>query len=208
MAAAAVPALVLAAGSGRRFAAAGGVGPKVLSVVDGRPLLEHVLSAAGAAGLSPAVIVVPDGLVLPISILEHQGRSGPPRVVVSARAASGIGASLSAGLEALTRDDPGARACVVLLADQPHVDPAVIGRVVDAWRSFGAPARARYLDGPGHPVLLPRDLWPALVAGPVTDEGARGMLAGLPVTEVDVATLAPRDVDRPVDLEKLDGCAP
>jgi choline kinase len=51
-------ALILAAGNGSRIAARSGEGPKPLVILNGRPLLEHVMSNARQAGIDRFVIVV------------------------------------------------------------------------------------------------------------------------------------------------------
>jgi choline kinase len=51
-------ALILAAGNGSRIAARSGEGPKPLVSLNGRPLLEHVMSGARQAGIERFVIVV------------------------------------------------------------------------------------------------------------------------------------------------------
>jgi len=198
-----VPVLVLAAGSGARFRAAGGTTPKVLAPLDGRAILAHVLDVAAAAG--PVVTVVSPSLADDPAFAAIVAGRPQLRVVVNARAEDGMGTSLSAGLATLADDDGTASrtsgACVVLLGDQPEVDATVVAAVVRAWRRTGLPARTRYTDGPGHPVVLPRDLWPRL--DHATDEGARALLAALEVVEVPVATSAPRDVDVPADLAHI-----
>lgn len=192
-----LPGLVLAAGLGRRFRAAGGTGPKVLALVDGRPVLHHALAAARAADLSPVVVVIgPDLVGDPAFEALRAGDSGL-EVVVNPRASLGMGSSLAVGLAHLA-DDPTVEACVVLLGDQPGVDPTVVEDAVAAWRRTGRPARTRYLDGPGHPVVLPTATWPMLAAA--SSIGARELLDTLRVEEVVVMTPAPRDVDVPDDL--------
>ena len=51
-------ALILAAGNGSRIAARSGEGPKPLVAMNGKPLLEHVMSNARDAGIERFVIVV------------------------------------------------------------------------------------------------------------------------------------------------------
>jgi choline kinase len=51
-------ALILAAGNGTRIASRAGDGPKPLVKVNGRPLLEHVISGARDAGIERVVVVV------------------------------------------------------------------------------------------------------------------------------------------------------
>jgi len=48
-----VAAVILAAGEGRRFG-----GPKLLTPLDGKPLLQHVIDAATGSSLAPIVLVV------------------------------------------------------------------------------------------------------------------------------------------------------
>ena len=60
-----------------------------------------------------------------------------------------------------------------------------------------------YGGAPGHPVLIGRDLFPA-VAELTGDQGARDLLAAHGVTEVDLTALGgSEDVDTPADLESL-----
>jgi CTP:molybdopterin cytidylyltransferase MocA len=200
-----LPALILAAGLGVRYRAEGGSGPKVLAELAGRPLLAHVADVATAAGLSPTLVVVAPELA---SADGATGLEEPDlQLVVNPHPERGLGPSLRMGLAALA--DGAADACVVLLGDQPGIDPAVVRDVVAAWRRTGRPARARYLDGAGHPVLLPRATWPTLGSSGATagDAGARDLLAGLDVLEVEVARHAPMDVDTPADLARIDGGA-
>lgn len=184
-----VAAVVLAAGRATRFGAT-----KQLARLDGRPLVLHAVETARRAGLAPMVVVVGHDAdrvrdVLPDDVT----------VVDNPLHADGQASSLRAGVEAATGTT--ARALVVLLADQPGVQVEVVERVVAAHVAGHPVVRARYLDGPGHPVLFDRAAWPALarVSG---DVGARDLLRDLEVTEVDVRTPCPPDVDRPRDLAR------
>lgn len=196
-----VPALILAAGEATRYRAAGGTGPKMLATVADRPLLSHVARLAAAAGLAPVVVVVSDDVADAAGV----GDTGM-HLAVNPDPGRGIGASLRIGLAALADDvAPDAEACVVLLGDQPGIATEVVREVVDTWRATGRATRARYLDGAGHPVVLPRPLWSSLRTSMTTagDEGARGLLAQLDVIEVEVDAAAPVDVDVPADLMRV-----
>jgi molybdenum cofactor cytidylyltransferase len=207
-----VAALVLAAGAGQRYSAAGGDGPKVLAHLDGRPLLTHVLDRAVQAGLGPLVVVVASAHDTGADVARSiSARSSSVRIVVNPDAARGMGTSVAAGLDELGPDQD-VRACVVLLADQPGIDPGTIARVVTEWRRSGRPTRAGYEDGPGHPVLLPRAIWATVIeglraAGTHPDEGARGFLAGLGAITIDVSGPMPVDIDVPEDLARAAGPA-
>jgi CTP:molybdopterin cytidylyltransferase MocA len=128
-------------------------------------------------------------------------------VVVAQRWSEGMGESLKAGLEAVATGD--ARAALVTLVDLPDVGAQVVRRVLDAWRDEGRTAdalvRATYGGRPGHPVLLGRAHWAALMETLAGDVGAGPYLAGQPagrkVIEVRCEDLATgRDVDRPDEL--------
>ena len=191
---------MLAAGEGRRFRAAGGTGPKVLAPLDGRPVLAHVLDTAEEAGLSPVVVVIGADLADdPRLEAALEGRAAVA-AIVNDRADMGMGTSLAVGLAHL--EDDAHVACVVLLGDQPGIDPGTIVSVVTTWRTTARPTRARYEDGPSHPVLLPCELWPTLAER--TSTGARDVLKGLEVAEVAVGGRAPRDIDVPGDLAALE----
>lgn len=197
--------MILAAGLGSRFRDGGGEGMKVLTPVRGRPIVAHVVARAVDAGLRPVVIVVGPELSAEPGIQEVLATHGGTdvRLVINERPEVGIGGSLACGLTALlpTRE---VAACMVLLGDQPDVDPDVIASVTAAWARSGLPARTRYHDGVSHPVLLPRDIWPELIgASAGTDIGARRLLDSVGAVEVEVDAPAPVDVDVPEDLHRL-----
>lgn len=187
-------AVILAAGSASRLGR-----PKGLLMWRGRPLLEHVLGVADASALVGGVVV-----------LGHAARQmrqgvrvpGTLSVVVNPEHASGQASSLQRGLAAL---DDAAGSAVVLLADQPTITAAAVDAVVAAWRDgAGQVVRARYRDGPAHPVLLDRSVWPA-IAELHGDTGARPLLRDHPelLAEVDVDGDAPPDVDTWEDYRAL-----
>lgn len=182
-----VAGVVLAAGRGRRFG-----GTKQLAELDGRPLVRHAVDTALAAGLDPVLVVVGHdadrvGAVLPADVV----------VVRNPDHAEGQASSLRAGVRAAA--DHEVDALVVLLADEPGVTVASVRAVVEAGARGAAVARAAYDDGPGHPVLFAREVWPRLTAV-VGDAGARQLLDDLPVQPVPVPGPRPTDVDRPQDL--------
>lgn len=115
--------------------------------------------------------------------------------VVAADWADGMSASLRTGLRAATDGDE--EAVLVHLVDLPDVTPDVVRRVL---RHSGpdALARATYGGRPGHPVLIGRRHWPALLSELEGDEGARGYLARHDARPVECADLATGDdVDTP-----------
>ncbi len=184
-----VAGLVLAAGRSRRFGSA-----KQLALLDGRTLLEHVLHRAAEAGLDPILAVVPPWLELPkpATTITWVTNGEPDR---------GLSHSLRLGLAAL----PGtASAVVVLLGDQPTLDPAAIRAVVAARGE--RPVVAAFAAGhAAPPVLLERPAF-ALAEGLEGDVGLRDLISTHTelVRRVPVVAHAP-DLDRPADLAALAG---
>lgn len=177
------PGLVLAAGAGTRFG-----GAKQLAELDGRPLLEHAVTAAQAA-LARVIVV----LGAHAEVVRAGTDLAGAEVVVCADWEEGLAASLRAGLAALGD----VRAVVVLLGDQPGVSSEAI-----AWiAAQSGTCRAVYADTPGHPVKLAgKELRRARTL--TGDTGARELLRT--ARGVECSPLAdPRDVDTPADLEAI-----
>ena len=188
-----VAAVILAAGEGRRFG-----GPKLLTPLDGKPLLQHVLDAANGSSLAPIVLVVghaADELLAAV-------RPGSALVVRNDNYASGQSTSLRAGLRAVAAAD----AAVVVLGDQPGVTGALLDALAERQRRSGAGAVVSSWNGRrSPPTLLHRDLFPAIdeLRG---DVGARDILArrsDVVTLHVDPALARLNDIDTPADLERL-----
>ena len=192
--------MILAAGAGTRF---GPGGQKLLTEWRGRPLLAHVLARvteARSAGLIGECLVThaPGA-----GGIRELARSAGCRPVAVAAAASGLGASLAAGVAALPPGD----AVLIFLGDQPLVGIDTVRRLASASDPSHALVRPRYRsapDAPGHPVLLGREHWP-LAREAAGDRGLDPVLAarGLRWQTVDVPGRNP-DVDTPDDLHALD----
>lgn len=185
--------LLLAAGAGTRM----GMPKALVRDDDGRPWLTssvQVLLEGGCdqvtvvlgASADKAEWVLADGLLDLTRV----------HVVRSLAWQAGMGASLRAGLRALT--DVEATAVLVHLVDLPDVPAAVIGRVLAATRAGqGVLARASYDGEPGHPVLLGRDHWQPVFEAALGDRGARDYLVAHDTVLVECGDLASGvDVDR------------
>ena len=185
-----VSGLLLAAGAGRRMG-----GPKALVELDGEPLVRRGVRLLDGGGCAPVVVVVGAAADRVRPLCEGA------RVVEAADWATGMAASLRAGLAAVDGD-----ACVVALVDQPGVTAAAVERLRAAHRDGARAAVATYAGRPRNPVLLDRSVW-ADVAGCATgDEGARPWLRAHPalVVHVDCTDVGtPDDVDTPQDLAAL-----
>ena len=188
-------AIVLAAGCGTRF----GVAPKLLALIEGKPLVRHVAEAALASAARPVFVVLGHRAAEVGAALA--GLEVVP--VPNPDFAKGLATSLAAGFAALPAS---ASAAVVLLGDMPRIGPALIEGLIAAWERAGRPSAAVPVAGArrGNPVLLSRSL-AAQIASLSGDTGAGPLLRTLadvlewPVE--DPAVL--QDVDTPASLAAL-----
>jgi nicotine blue oxidoreductase len=119
-----------------------------------------------------------------------------------------MGTSLKAGLAAAEAAD----AVVVLLVDQPLIEPEAVRRLIAAATETGTDtgtdlAVATYDGRRAHPVLFGRAILPDLVATLHGDTGARAYLAAHEdrITRVDCTGAGrPDDVDTPEALAALE----
>ena len=188
-------AIVLAAGAGTRFG-----GGKLLARLEGRPILQHVLDALRAAGLEDVIVVTgPDHAALDAAI-----DWGGARRVVNPAPERGLSTSLQAGWAAAMAADPPPRGVIVVLGDQPRLDPAVVHTLA---AQPADPARpvvvARHADGARNPVRLEPEA-AELVRGASGDRGLGPLLDARPelVRSVGVGGANP-DIDERRDLVDL-----
>jgi nicotine blue oxidoreductase len=169
--------VLLAAGAGTRYGM-----PKVLAASG--EWLRACVTALSDGGCDDVVVVLGAAIV---------DVPAPARVVVARDWGEGLSASVRAGLRAID-----AEYAVLHTVDTPDVGAQVVRRVLDAARrSPSGLVRARYGDRPGHPVVIARRNFSALLEGLAGDEGARAFLGGrTDVVAVDCADLASgRDID-------------
>jgi CTP:molybdopterin cytidylyltransferase MocA len=198
-------------------------GPKALvRDPDGTTWVVRTARLLAAAGCSPVVVVIGASAEQVAAELTSE----PAEVVEATDWEEGMGASLRAGLTALQRlaDPPHARppvhepgapakpepgsaphslellAALVVPVDVPGLTADVVRRM-SAHSERRVLARAVYHEKPGHPVLLGRDHWDAVIASAAGDEGARAYLEQHQAAEIECSDLADgRDVDM---LEQL-----
>lgn len=182
--------LLLAAGSGTRMG-----GPKALLEIDGERLVERGIRLLKDGGCEQVTVV------LGAQADDVRPFCREATVVVARDWQTGMGASLRAGLAALTAA-PAIDTCIVALVDQPRVQPEAVRRLLAA---PGTAAVASYAGRGRNPVRLDRELWADVSAAAHGDEGARGWLrthAEL-VRTVDCTDVgAPDDLDTPQDLDR------
>lgn len=201
-------ALVLAAGPGTRFG-----GGKVRALLDGRPVVAHVLEAARSAGLGRRVLVLGRDAGVVRAALLAVDRTALDDVLVAANPTPerGLATSLRLGL-AVAVAAPAPDGVLVLLGDQPRVRPEVIRALLAAAAAASggtlAVAPAYAADAAPNPVLLLPPAWPLAMEldgdrgfGPLLDaHPGRVLRAPFPG--------ANPDIDTPADLAALEGSHP
>lgn len=141
---------------------------KLLLQVDGLPQLRRIALQAMATG-KPVLVTVPADNPLRAAALHGLAVT----VVEVPDRAEGIAASLRAGYHAAGDKS----ALMILPADLPELDSFDLATIIAAYLADPtAIHRGAAEDQPGHPVVLPKDLLPALAAL-TGDEGARGLIA-------------------------------
>lgn len=152
-----VGAVVLAAGLSRRMGQ-----PKVLLPWTSRmTIIEHIITQLMMARVDHIVVVTGN-------------RAGEVRRLASGRGAETVHnpdyeagemlSSLKAGLEALP---PNMAAALVVLGDQPRIQPRVISQVMMSYaEGHGQIVAPTYQGERGHPILIDRRYWPEILALP------------------------------------------
>jgi molybdenum cofactor cytidylyltransferase len=188
-----IAAMILAAGASTRMGR-----NKVLIEIEGQTLLRRAVLRSLAAGLEPVLVVV--GHEAERVRRELHGLAC--RAVLNPEHARGMSTSLSAGAGALP---PEASAAVVLLADMPLVDEAMIRAVVERHAATGAPlVTARYGEVTAPPTLYARSLFPELLGGEGEGRGREVVRRHrAEAAWVDFAPALLADVDVPDDLRRL-----
>lgn len=193
-----IHAVILAAGSSRRF----GKGNKLLTELDGRPMLQRVVEAAMAGGVDETVVVTGYDYASVTSLLTGYR----VKLVRNDRWEEGMGTSLAKGVKAL--DGANCGGILVCLGDLPFLSSLMVGRVIEVFRQNGCERIVvpKVKGRRGHPVIFPGSYRKEL--GEITgDEGARSILnsAGDNLTEVEVhSPEICQDIDRQSDLPVSD----
>lgn len=187
-----VVSLVLAAGRASRF----GSDKRQVLLPDGRSLLQAVLQTQLEVG--PEVrVLLREGDAWGQALCTELG--APWQSVVDADL--GMGRTLAVGLRSImTAEGAPIEAALVVLADMPAVQPDTVRALIGAFELEGRLAWPWHAGRPGHPRLLPRANWPALLdlSG---DEGARQRLDWSQATRVEVPDRGILiDIDTPGDL--------
>lgn len=171
--------VLLAAGAGVRFGM-----PKALAHEG--DWLRRAVDALAGGGCADVVVV------LGAAVVEVPA---PARAVIATDWRDGLSASVRAGVTAVGAAD----AVALHIVDTPDVGADVVRRVLTAARSApSGVARASYHGRPGHPVVVARRHWPALLASLSGDDGARRFLRG----RADVVVVECGDLASGVDIDE------
>jgi CTP:molybdopterin cytidylyltransferase MocA len=165
-------------------------------------MVERAVDALVGGGCGGVTVVVGAAADEVVAVLDET--SWEVDVVTCENWSEGMGASLRAGIAAMTvRTD--VEAVLISLVDLPDVGPAVVRRILDTasgdWRS--ELSRAAYGGVPGHPTLIGRDHWAAVIEVARGDRGARDYFRAHDHRLVECGDLATgQDVDFPADLDR------
>lgn len=189
-----VMALVLAAGAATRMGK-----PKALLPWRDATLIRHVVATTEASGCSETRVVAGAHA----SEIEQALTGLESEIVVNEDFASGMGASIAAGLAAVPRDID---AVLLLLADQPFVTSGVLDELIRLYiegRAAGQTlAASHYADTLGPPAIFDRRHFDTLrnLRG---DRGAKPLFAepGSPVPRVEFPE-GEFDLDTPDDYSR------
>jgi molybdenum cofactor cytidylyltransferase len=186
-----VTGVVLAAGSSSRLRT-----PKQLLPYGDTTVLGATLAVARNAGFDQLIVTLGGAAQAVCDTVSLDGVD----VVTVEDFGTGCSASLRV---ALGRVDPQAAGIVLMLGDQPRVDPATV-RTVIAQRSVTDIMVCRYTDGIGHPFWLSRSVFGELsqLHG---DKGVWKLVESgrYPVRELAVDGPVPLDVDTWDDYRRL-----
>ena len=182
-------AVVLAAGASKRLGR-----PKQLVEIGGEPLLKRVVRNVLATAPRECIVVLDESAPFDAAL-----GGLDVRIVRIADAATGMAASLRAGVAAL---DAGCDGTLIVVTDQPALGERHLQALCTAWRAAPAFAIASaYAGVMGVPALLPRS-WFDAVAALSGDVGARELLRSRPdVIAIGAPDLA-HDIDTPDDVTR------
>jgi CTP:molybdopterin cytidylyltransferase MocA len=202
-------AVILAAGAGMRL---GGIAKALLRTRTNATFLEQIVATARTADLDIGVIVVGPPHGEDIAML---ARSLGLHVVLNSKPERGMASSVALGFAALADTD--CEQAWLWPVDHPDVAPATLATLIDAigHHDIARPIVRRPAQdlggelvvlGPtargGHPPLVARRAWPALIGCANLPNGARDVFVNADVIDVAVEDLAcVLDIDMPADLE-------
>lgn len=188
--------IILAAGKGTRM----GEQPKLLlHLADGKPVLWHTTHNALNICASEVIVVTRPDLPEMADLLSEL----PVRCVSNPHYAEGMATSLTAGIEAL---ESSTEAALVMLGDEPYVNPLIIEALVSAYERERKPiTMPMYGNQPGPPTLFARETFPELLKLQ-GDTGGKQLMDRHPEWVCFVPLdekMTPTDIDTPEDYRAI-----
>lgn len=186
--------VILAAGASTRMGK-----PKQLLPYGRQSFLSHTVTVALASGCHPIIVV----LGAYAEQVHYEVSHLPVRVVQNVQWAQGMGASIRAGIEALSTESD-LEAAVLMLCDQPFISAEVINRLIQAYQATDKPIVAsEYAGTLGVPVLFQRTLFSELMTLS-SNEGAKPIIRKYPHQAIGIPfSDGAIDIDTPKDYEHL-----
>lgn len=189
-----VAAILLAAGSSRRF----GADNKLLAEIDGVPLVVRAARALTSSRARDVIVVTGHEVERITAVLTGL----PVRFVFNGHHSDGIGTSVAAGIAAVNPEDAGA---LVVQADMPNLSPELADRLIAQFQAERGEAIVVPVDrqgAQGNPVLWPRPCF-AELARLSGDRGAKALLQRAEFRIVQLAVEQPQaflDIDTVAEL--------
>ena len=182
--------VVLAAGRSTRLGGAN----KLLLPYPEEPLILCSIRTALASDLGPVAVV----LESVAGRLAEAVRSFPVVLIKNPDAEDGVSTSIRRAAEWAFEAN---NALLLLLGDEPDVDPGVLQAMVGRWRvDQPAALRARYRDRPGHPSLITKKFL-SEIDGLVGDRGLSRRFELARKHDFFVDADAPIDIDTEADYQ-------
>jgi molybdenum cofactor cytidylyltransferase len=185
-------AVVTAAGSAERFG-----GKKLLTPIDGQPLLDHTIRALLDGGVADVIVVVGRDARAELERDVNAMRDPRVRTVENPDPSRGMFSSIQEGVAQAQGDT-----ILVMPGDMPFVSPDTVGAVIASYARKPAIVSPRYRGKRGHPVALPASLRDEIRAA-----DSRATLHDVIHAHTDLRVDVDvddrgvvRDVDRPEDL--------
>jgi molybdenum cofactor cytidylyltransferase len=188
-----ISAIILAAGESRRMGQ-----PKMLLPWRGGTVLSTVIETVRDTGVSD-ILVVTGGARIGVEAV--CARYSVRNLYNDSYASGGMLSSIQRGIGAL---NPGTRAALICLGDQPQVQKETVKKTIAAFTESGRPlVLPSFQNRRGHPLLVAQSLWPELMNLPL-GQSPRDFLS---VHEKDILYVPVnndsilRDIDTPEEYE-------
>lgn len=172
--------------------------PKVLLPYENGSIIRCVAQKALQVETAGVIIVANPA----VPKITDQVNDLPVILVWNEMAHLGMSTSLVKGIERVPNN---ASAIVVMLADQPEIEPFVLRKVINQYMySSASIIQASYSGKPGHPVLFDRKWFPSLLQT-IGDQGAKHLIqaAGSEHCLVNFDYPPLEDIDTKEDYERL-----